>query len=406
MNRYSIGLFASAIFFLINFSQLHVLIPGIKYLKLGLLTSIILSISIFPDIFKKEWYTPLGKWRLLFILSLVPGMFFGFSTGYPRTAVIISLQDFIAGFIAPCIFIRGVKELKTFNKIIILTTLFISIYVIMNHGHGPGVLVDENDVGLVLVMLLPFTYLSMNMSNKRTFKIGCLLLFFLSLLAIASTISRGAMVGTLPTLIAIWLNSRRKLLTVFSMLLVLVICVFLAPPNLMHEFESIKNVDQGTAHSRRYFWQLSMEMFNQRPIFGVGAMSWGSALWSGKLHLHLIESVPISTPHSLYFQILSELGLVGAICWLLLMFKTFQVGTKIKKAAYINFPDGDEEIDFILLFMKCIIIGLIGGLISGLFLSFMMYPHLYAFIALMQVVLILVQKKINEKSEIPQNNET
>jgi O-antigen ligase len=394
MFRDKLGLVLCVIYFVVSFSQFHIMIPGLKYLKLGLISSVILFVLIIPYLAKAEWFSPLGKYRILFLLSLLPGLIWGFSTGKTLGLLIVALQDFIAGFIGICMFVKSTDKLQVFNKILICTALFISIFVLTHGGHGPGLLFDENDVGLVLTMLCPFAYFTIATNIKRLWKIIMGLLLVLVLAAIASTLSRGAMVGILPILFIIWLKSKNKIISLLFIVVTVLLVVFLGPPQLINEFRSIQDTKGNTAGERRYFWDLSTELFKKKPIFGVGAGGWNTAIWSGLIYLP--RGVRNQTPHSTYFQLLSELGIFGVISWSLLILTTFKTSLNIKKIVQsIKSQCNEMEIlkmaIFLETFSMSLAIGLVGGMICGLFLSFLFYPYIYFYITLMQVSFVITK---------------
>lgn len=382
-----IGIIATIVFFIVNFTALHTLIPGVKVFRPGLLCTIILFFAILPEIRKINWYSPLGKWRLFFFIAIIPGIFFGFGTGKVRSGLVTNFQDFIGSFLALSAFFKTTESLRVLNKVILVCSGILAVFVITHSGQGPGILIDENDVGLVLVMLLPFVYFNIKLAPTKLKKALLYLLLFCLVLAVARTVSRGAMVGLLPTLFIIWFQSKKKIQTIFGVIIILSAVIFFGPPELLNEFKSIGDTNEGTAGSRRYFWQLSIELFKVRPVFGVGAGCWGNAVWSNLIYLP--RHVSNMTPHSVYFQLISELGLVGIIAWGMLTFKTFSTGIFIKKmcTGFILHTDNIEEKDdlqFIMMFSNSLMVGLIGGLICGVFLSFLFYPHFYTFVALMQ----------------------
>ena len=387
MRKDLIGLYASIIYFLVSFSQLHVIIPGVKYIKLGLLSTIILLVLVMPNLFKKGWLYPLGIWRIFFLLSIIPGLVYGYGSGLVRGILITAIIDFIVSFIGISVFVNNIRNLMLFNWIVIASGLAMAIYVIVNGGHGPGILTDENDAGLVLVMLLPFAYFFWTQVRVLYLKVILLITVMLIISATCATLSRGAMVGVLPTVFIIVMESKRKILTLFFMAIAISVAIVFAPPKLISEFKSIKNTNEGTAGARQYFWGLSIEMFKKKPLFGVGAQCWGNALWSGLVPFK--GAIRIMTPHSIYFQTLSELGLLGVVSWGGLIIASFLSCFKIQKltinaSRVIIDKTIQSELIFLNLFAKSLSIGLVGGLICGLFLSFLFYPHIFAFIALIQ----------------------
>lgn len=380
-----IGICSTIGFFVVNFTALHALIPGNSYVRPGLLFTIILILLAITRINNAGWYNPIGKWRLIFCLTIIPGIFIGYGTGIARSCFITNLQDFIGSFLALSIFINSVEKLRLFNKIILITALVLSIYVIAHNGHGPGILVDENDVGLSMVMLFPFAYFNLVNTDSWIKKTALVILMVSLLLAIAITFSRGTMVGIIPTILLIWMISRKKIMTFVCLMLLIIIVLVWGPPGLIDEFKTIGNTNEGTASSRRYFWELSIELFKKRPVFGVGAGCWGNAIWSGLLVLP--RHVSNMTAHSVYFQLISELGIMGIAAWCMLIAITIKTGLKIinKTSSLINKnTNNDPDTIFVNIFTKSLLIGLTGGLVCGFFISFLFYPHLYTYIALIQ----------------------
>ena len=100
------------------------------------------------------------------------------------------------------------------------------------------------------------------------------------------------MVGAIPALVFCWLKSRNKVVGLGLGVVALAAPWSWPRTNLMEEFDSIGDTDAGTAGTRRYFWDLSVKMFEERPMFGVGASCWGNALYSG-----LIEAPIAPRPH-------------------------------------------------------------------------------------------------------------
>lgn len=137
------------------------------------------------------------------------------------------------------------------------------------------------------------------------------------------------MVGILPTLLLIWFRSKKKLISLILLCIVGTIVVLNAPEKLVSEFASISDTEGGTAGTRRYYWELSIEMFKRKPILGVGPHCWGNAIWSGLVPTN--KTVRNATPHSVYFQLISEMGAVGTFLWVGLLLSAFFTSSKISK---------------------------------------------------------------------------
>jgi O-antigen ligase len=404
MSTYRMGFWALMAYLLIDFGQVHRMIPGMKYLMPGALTTVILLALVLIELPRGlnapggTWLRPIVLWRVLFLGAIATGLLLAVTQGRALMVLKTEVPRFLTAFLGACIFIRRVEDLRALHNMFILTALLLSGWVIAHHGHGPGLYIDENDVALVLVMLLPFSFLKVFADGtggirKAVIPLG---VFLLTLIAIGLTLSRGGMVGAMPALVFCWLKTRNKAVSLILGCLALGVALLFAPKNFKTEFESISDTHESTAEARRYYWELSVQMFEKRPVFGVGAMCWGNALYSGLLpspdrRAHM-------TPHSIYFQLLSELGLVGVFCWMGFLTATFRElrdlrGRRLEAGARMSMAGGTDPavmqrmtaaIRYLRHFSACLAIGILGYLVSGGFLSVLFYPGLALFAALAQ----------------------
>ncbi|HKP97268.1 MAG TPA: O-antigen ligase family protein [Fibrobacteria bacterium] len=404
MSTYRMGFWALMAYLLVDFGQVHRMIPGFSHLMPGAITTAVLLALVALEAPRGlnapggTWLRPVVVWRVLFLGAVATGLLLAVTQGRALMVLKTEAPRFLTAFLGACLFIRRVEDLRALQNMFIGVAFLISAWVVTHHGHGPGLYIDENDAALVLVMLLPFSCLKVFAGEGGGLRRIALPLgvFFFTLCAIGLTLSRGGMVGTIPALAFCWLKSRNKALSLAVGGLVLGAALVFAPSNFKTEFESIGDTHENTAEARRYYWDLSVQMFEKRPVFGVGAMCWGNALYSGLLpspdrRAHM-------TPHSIYFQLLSELGLVGVFCWMGFLTATFRElrelrGARLERgAALVLDPSGDPAalarmagaIRSLRHFSACLAIGIAGYLVSGGFLSVLFYPGLALFAALAQ----------------------
>ncbi|MEO6095371.1 MAG: O-antigen ligase family protein [Fibrobacteria bacterium] len=399
MNVYRAGYWTTLVFFLVDLGQVHTMVPGLRYLKLGFVSQTILLALVVLEIGRVKWLKPMAIARIAFFLGVVICTIFAINMGMARRVITTEFFRVFAGFLGFCIFVRTGEDLKKIHWIIVVLCLATALWTLVYGGHGPGMLYDENDVAMVLVMLLPFSFLKIYTESSPK-KIAFLLaVFMITLGGIAATLSRGGMVGALPTLAFIWLKAKHKVRNAVILFLVLVAAVLTAPPKLISEFNSIKETDQGTAKSRRYFWHLSTQLFQARPLTGVGPACWYHGVWSG-----LIPNpgqVSNITPHSVYFQLISEMGMVGIATWggfvitmCFVLYGMRDARLSRESGLLLMHARGDPLLVrdlhrrrlFFGSFSLAIGVGLCGFLLSGTFLSVVYYPQLFALGALAQAV--------------------
>lgn len=393
-----IGFLLVQLFIWIDLGRVQDIIPGLKYTKPGFVLQIALFAVVLANLGRIRWRDPIVIFRILMIAAIIPGIFFGFGSGMVRMIFKFELQRFFSGFLAALAFIRNAGDVHKTHESLVWLAFILALYTIAHGGRGPGLLGDENDIALFLVMLLPFPYLRIAYETVAWRRAAMLGIFILVLAGIGSTLSRGGMVGTLPTLGFIWIKSRRKALTLGLLVVILALTVLFGPEKLISEFRTIGDTQESTASSRIYYWKLSVELMQLHPLFGVGAHCWGNAVWHHISTGDLINTHRLSnmTPHSVYFQVISELGLFGTLCWLGMIASLCHALFRIRKtaldrqltAAMGAVPDPETLVyatrarDRIQLFGTCSVICLLGYSLSGAFLSVLFYPMLYFFGAL------------------------
>lgn len=396
MNVQRLGFWALVAVLLVDFGQVHRMIPGLSLLKPGLVTQAVLLVAVLLELHTLRWLRSIAVWRFLFLCAIGTGLLFGVTEGRVALVLKTELPRYLTAFLGVCLFVRRIADLRTLHNLFILLAFLISLWVLTHGGHGPGLLIDENDAALVLVMFLPFAFLKLFFEPGPRAKAVTLFVFAFTLLAIGMTLSRGGLVGAIPALVFCWLKSRNKWVGLGLGVAAVAGALMLAPDRLMSEFASIADTQGGTAGSRRYFWDLSVRMFEERPVFGVGASCWGNALYSG-----LIEEPQYRahmTPHSIYFQLLTELGLFGTFFWMG-MLAAVALALHSLRADRLNVDAGRllsadpepavvsklrSDLLFMRAFVPCLAIGIVGYLVCGAFLSVLYYPGLPLFAALAQ----------------------
>lgn len=413
MSPYRVGFWTWLAYLLIDFGQVHRIIPGMSHLMLGALATVTLVVLVLAELPRGlsapggGWLRPLVVWRVLFLFAIGIGLVLAVTQGRALMVLKTEFPRFLAAFLGALLFLRHVDDLRKVLNAMLAMDFLLSVWVILHHGHGPGLYIDENDVGLVMVMLLPFPFLRIfAKDSKAPARFLSIFIFALSLCAIGITLSRGAMVGSIPALLFCWLKSRQKALSMALGGLALVLAVIFAPPSFTKEFESIGDTHESTAEARRYYWDLSTQMWPHRPIFGVGAMCWGNALYSGLFTTP--DRRAHMTPHSIYFQCWTELGLFGMFCWVGFISAAFRevrsLGRK-KMHAGLGMVLGDDpdpaalarlrsSMDFLGPFASCLAIGMVGYLVSGAFLSVLFYPGLALFAAIGQATAAIWRREL------------
>lgn len=165
-----------------------------------------------------------------------------------------------------------------------------------------GTLGDPNDLGMFLVMMLPFAAYFMAYA-KSMLKI----IWFLALLALLYgvflTNSRGAFLGVL-SLLGLWALERYGVKKSVAIALLLLPVIFV----VASKFRTI-DAEEESAQGRIDAWYQGFQMLIHQPLFGVGMSNF--------------TQHNVLTAHNSYVLIAAELGFIGFFTWMSFILLTF-----------------------------------------------------------------------------------
>lgn len=195
-------------------------------------------------------------------------------------------------------------------------------FVLLTDGHdhvfGPenSMIEDNNALGLALIVLLPLlNYLRLT-SVHALARWGLLLVIGLALIAILGTYSRGALIALAAAGATYSVRSRKGLAVVLAAALLALILPNILPPSWFERMSSIQAYDRdGSFQDRVAAWRTSLNIASAHPLLGGGFVAVEQD-WVARVY-----SSPGSLPngraaHSVYFQVLGEIGFVGLAIYL------------------------------------------------------------------------------------------
>lgn len=248
------------------------------------------------------------------------------------------LQQFVAFYFPILILFTSGYVIRHLHFILILIGFYLGVYASMNSGGGPGgFLGDENDICFVLVMILPFTLYPLPITKKFSEK--CLYIVTLAALfsGIVMSLSRGGFVGLVCVALYLIWKSPARLIILFFLGLSFGVAFFLAPQEYVNEIVSIKDTNTGTAKKRREIWSVAFRVWADPPhiLSGVGM---GNVRYWLRDYEPVANKLPSGTSiggkavHSMYLQLLAELGLIGLSLVSLFLYSSFEGNNRrIKK---------------------------------------------------------------------------
>jgi len=179
---------------------------------------------------------------------------------------------------------------------------------------GSSAVDNFNGIAITMNTMMPFAYfLFMHYKTlwKKAAMGGMLVLFVVTLVL---TGSRGGLLGFIAILGMIWWQSKQKVALALAALVIMSAAWFGMEDERRERYLTIfasEDERDESAQGRIDAWIDGMEMFLYRPITGVGA---GAFPWA-----RVERFGRFLQPHSLYVQILAELGLIGAFIYFMFL---------------------------------------------------------------------------------------
>lgn len=184
---------------------------------------------------------------------------------------------------------------------------------------------DNNEFAIAVAMAIPLLFVWLRESQDKLLRmviLGGILLCYGSVL---SSWSRGGMLAlAVVTLMLLW-HSKKKLLAIPLIALLLAGFFVQLPGNWFDRMETLTAVEQdGSAQSRLAAWRIGLEFVLNHPVTGGGFDAWPA--------LTLSTGRPIDW-HSAYVEMAAEHGLVGLAIWSLLLIGTLGSLTRLGMTA-------------------------------------------------------------------------
>jgi len=262
--------------------------------------------------------------------------------------------------------------------LVFLNTQIIFDPSIRHYIKGAPFMGDGNDFSLSVCLLMPaVAYLAL--AARSTFKrVLWWLAFLLLMLAIVGTQSRGAVVGIAAVFGYMWLSSARKGLALVALGFAAAVALAFAPSAFFDRMSTIATYqEESSAQSRIEAWKAATNMALHNPL-GVG-----SGNFPNNFPKYRGPNAPTRwmTAHSMYFLILGELGLLGALLLIYLVWGNVRLQSRLRKALLKKqdeFPDALRHARTLYMMNATFV----GFGVAGAFLSVAYYPHLFVLNAL------------------------
>ena len=258
---------------------------------------------------------------------------------------------------------------------------------------------DHNDFALGLVSVVPivlfFIFSEKRLWNRLEAVPYALIIAFICL----GSSSRGGFVGLIAVFLLSLIKKPVKRSRLIGILILIPIALFLYSRlnvKFIERYKTIENYpQQRTAQMRFTAWRVGIRMLEENPIIGVGTGMFSSRFSEYATDEEMEYMQGWSNAHSIYIQIAAENGLLGIGIFLLMVIFTFR---DMLRLWLISKRDKDKSK---ICYMGIAVgIGLIGYLISGLFLNTGYRSGPYVLMALIVAAKEIAIKKAPEEKMV------
>jgi O-antigen ligase len=220
---------------------------------------------------------------------------------------------------------------------------------------------DANNLAATLVAIIPFFFLGLRVERSW----GWRLLWGLSLAGSVWTIvltgSRSGFLALLVLSVLLWLMSPRKVVSMILAVTLLSATWVVMPKQYKTRYLTIKSQKlDDSSLGRIEAWKAGIRMFVERPLLGVGVgdFSLAHAQQAGEF-----QERNWLQPHSLYIQVLAEVGVLGTLAFFFFILRLFQYCARLIR----RFPLKVRDSDYRGVVARGALIACLGLLVTGIF---------------------------------------
>lgn len=209
------------------------------------------------------------------------------------------------------------------------------------YGIPSSMMSDNNQLAVAMVMALPILFYLYQYSKNRLLGIGFLVSIGLTIGCVLGTMSRGALVGLAALGLWFVLTTRQKGRAILLVLVLVVGVVYLAPENMFSRVDTLHDLEQDSSFMGRVAaWKISSAVALENPLFGGGfhAIQYTPTWDAFRYKQGLMGWIETPRPdelgkaaHNIFFEVLGDLGFVGAALFGLLFLNALMARREIRR---------------------------------------------------------------------------
>jgi probable O-glycosylation ligase (exosortase A-associated) len=258
-------------------------------------------------------------------------------------------------------------------------------------GPSQSFIEGNTELGFACTVILPLVFYLFTIAKHKLIKLCLIIAILLSIIGIIGTYSRGAFLALGILCIYFWWISRRKLISMVLLILIVPALFSLMPDKYFDRMRTIKSYEEDdSALGRINAWRFAINLANQHPIVGGGANAFTRELFAR----YAPEPERVHDAHSIYFEILGEQGYPGLLLFLALFFFSYR-NCVITRRKSKDTPDLKWAYDLGRMLQACFVAYGVGGAFLGLAYFDLLY-HLIALTVLLQFIVNREQRAVKD----------
>jgi probable O-glycosylation ligase (exosortase A-associated) len=266
---------------------------------------------------------------------------------------------------------------------------------------------DNNQIGLDVLMILPMMFYLHATAHRRMLRLVCVAVGIMCAICIIATASRAAFVGLVVLSILFVVGSRRKVPGLVFIALLALGGAQLVGHAWVARMNTIDNAENDDSFLGRVgAWKVSTVLALHNPMFGGGMHAiqhydvWTTYLPEAQ-QLDWFGTPPprdIHAAHSIYFEILGDLGFVGLFLFLALFAVALRNAIAVRRMVRRS---RRPDLAWAATLAGALQASTIVFLIGGASLSAAYYDIDYLIVAILAVLRDMVERALREPAPIP-----
>jgi O-antigen ligase len=206
-----------------------------------------------------------------------------------------------------------------------------------NRAGAYGMYQNHNDYSFIILMALPYAYLSVGLAKSRSIKLLLVSLVLACIVGTVFSLSRGGIIALVVMLTLLyWRTTSGGIRTVGIVVLVIIGSLGIVYQFAAREENQLGHYTAEDAKTSRYeLWRAARRIIEKRPILGVG---------SGRFREHAAEYAELShnnigkVTHNTYLEVATGSGLLGFTSFLMILWGIIKASTEKWGASISGVP--------------------------------------------------------------------